>query len=254
VFEDPLALAILGEKAGHLKSQLNAFDTPSARHLRAFVAARSRCAEDELTASIARGATQYVILGAGLDTYAYRNAHSDLRVFEVDYPATQDWKRTRLEAESVAIPPRLTYVPTNFEEQTLSSALESSGFERDKVSFFSWLGVTPYLTPASAIATLGFIGSLPKGSGVVFDYAVERSSLNSEEQMAMDALASRVARAGEPFRLFLNPRALERMLGAAGFREVEDLGPAEINARYFEDRSDGLGVAAGLAHFVNARI
>ena len=254
VFEDPLALAMLGEKAGHLKSQLYVFDTPSARHLRAFVAARSRCAEDELTAAIARGAKQYVILGAGLDTYAYRNAHSQLRVFEVDYPATQVWKRRRLETERVAIPPCLTYVPTNFEEQTLSSALESSGFERDKVSFFSWLGVTPYLTAASAIATLAFIGSLPKGSGLVFDYAVERSSLNSEEQMAMDALASRVARVGEPFRLFLNPRALERMLRVAGFREVEDLGPAEIDARYFEDRSDGLRVAAGLAHFVNACI
>jgi len=254
VFEDPLAIAILGEEAGRLQSQLDRFDTPRARNLRAFVTARSRFAEDELTAAIARGATQYVILGAGLDTYAYRSAHPQLHVFEIDYSATQVWKRTRLETAGIAIPRSLTFVPTNFEEQTLCSALQSSGFQRDKVSFFSWLGVTPYLTATSAMATLAFIGSLPGGSGVVFDYAIKRSLLNSEEQMAMDALASRVARVGEPFRLFLDPRALEQMLRVAGFSEVIDLGPAEIHARYFADRTDGLTVAAGLAHLVKAPI
>jgi methyltransferase (TIGR00027 family) len=254
VFEDPIAIAILGEEAARLKSQLDRFDTAGARHIRAFVTARSRYAEDELTLAIARGATQYVILGAGLDTYAYRSTHSRLRVFEVDYPASQVWKRTQLETAGIGIPSSLAFVPANFEEQTLCSALQSSGFQRDKVSFFSWLGVTPYLTATSALATLAFIGSLPAGNGVVFDYAIERSSLNSEEQLAMDALASRVARAGEPFRLFLDPRALERMLRAAGFSEVEDLGPAEIDARFLADRTVGLRVAAGLAHLVNARI
>ena len=254
VFEDRFAIAILGEEAARLNSQLNRFDTAGARHIRAFVTVRSRYAEDELAVAIARGATQYVILGAGLDTYAYRSAHPQVRVFEVDYPAMQAWKRTRLEAAGITTPTSLTFVPTNFEEQTLCQALQSSGFQRDKVSFFSWLGVTPYLTATSALATLAFIGSLPAGSGIVFDYAIERSSMNSEEQLAMDALASRVARAGEPFRLFLDPRALERMLRAAGFSEVEDLGPAEIDARYLADRPDGLRVNAGFAHLVNARI
>jgi methyltransferase (TIGR00027 family) len=254
VFEDPLAIAILGEEAARLKSQLDKFDTAGAQHIRAFVTARSRYAEDELSVAIARGATQYVILGGGLDTYAYRSTHSQLRVFEVDYPATLAWKRTRLEAAGIGIPSSVAFVPTNFEEQTLCSALESSGFQRDRVSFFSWLGVTPYLTATSAMATLAFIGSLPTGSGVVFDYAIERSSLDSEEQMAMDALASRVGRAGDSFRLFLDSRALERMLRVAGFSEVEDLGPAEIDARYFADRADGLTVAAGLTHLVNARV
>lgn len=104
------------------------------------------------------------------------------------------------------------------------------------------------------MAALAFIGSLPAGSGVVFDYAVERSSLDSVEQMAMDALASRVASVGEPFRLFLNPRALYRMLKAAGFDQIEDLGPAEIDERYFAGRADGLRVEARLAHLVNARV
>jgi len=253
VFEDPLAVAILGEEAARLKSQLDRFDTAGARQIRAFVIAKSRYAEDELNVAIARGATQYVILGAGLDAYAYRSTHSSARVFEVDSPATLAWKQTRLEAAGIEVPSSVAFVPTNFEEQTLCSALQSSGFQRDRVSFFSWLGVTPYLTAASALATLAFIGSLPTGSAVVFDYAIERSSLDSEEPMAMDALASRVARAGESFRLFLDSRALERMLRVAGFSEVEDLGPAEIDARYFADRADGLTVKAGLARFVNAR-
>ncbi len=254
VFEDPLAMAILGEEpAARLKSGPDR-ETGGSRHIRAFMAARSRYAEDELAAAIARGATQYVVLGAGLDTYAYRNTHPRLRVFEVDHPATQAWKRNQLDAAGIAIPLSLTFVPTDFEEQSLSSALESSGFQTGEISFFSWLGVTPYLTADAAMATLAFIGSLPAGSGVVFDYAVERSSLDSVEQMAMDALASRVARAGESFRLFLDPRALNRMLMAAGFHEIEDLGPSDIDERYFAGRADGLRVAVGLAHLVNARV
>ena len=253
VFEDPLAIPILGEEpAARLRSGDR--ETGGSRHIRAFMAARSRYAEDELTVAIARGATQYVVLGAGLDTYAYRNAHSRLRVFEVDYPATQSWKRRQLECAGIAIPSSLTFVPTDFEEQSLGSALDSSGFQNGEISFFSWLGVTPYLTAEAAMATLAFIGSLPAGSGVVFDYAVERSSLDSVEQLAIDALASRVARAGEPFRLFLDPRALNRMLRAAGFHEIEDLGPSDIDERYFTGRTDGLRVSMGLAHLVNARI
>jgi methyltransferase (TIGR00027 family) len=255
VFEDPLAIAILGEElAARLKSGLDQCETGGSRHIRAFMAARSRYAEDQLTAAMARGATQYVVLGAGLDTYAYRNEHSRLFVFEVDHPATQAWKRKQLDAAGIAIPSSLTFVPTDFEEQSLGSVLQSSGFQASEVSFFSWLGGTPYLTPEAVMATLAFIGSLPSGSGVVFDYAVERSSLDFVEQMAMDALASRVARAGEPFRLFLDPRALDRMLRAAGFHEIEDLGPAETDERYFAARADGLQVAAGLAHLVHARI
>jgi methyltransferase (TIGR00027 family) len=255
VFEDPLAIAVIGDEAAEkLKLGLERLETASSRQIRAFMAARSRYAEDELTAAIERGATQYVVLGAGLDTYAYRNAYSQLRVFEVDHPATQAWKRTRLDAAKIATPSSLTFVPTDFEEQTLGSALQSSGFQSDEVSFFSWLGVTPYRTAEGAMATLAFIGSMPVGSGVVFDYAVECSSLGFAEEIAMDALASRVARAGEPFRLFIDPLALAGMLRAAGFHMIEDLGPAAIDEMYFDGRADGLRISAGLAHLVNARV
>jgi methyltransferase (TIGR00027 family) len=254
VFEDPLAIAILGQEPA---ARLESGDTSEAggsQHLRAFMAARSRYAEDELALAVAHGAIQYVVLGAGLDTFAYRNDFPGLRVYEVDHPATQTWKRKQLNEAGIPIPSSLVFVPTDFEEQSLGSVLESSGFQTSELSFFSWLGVTPYLTAEAAMATLAFIGSLPAHSGVVFDYAIERSSLDLTEQMAMDALASRVARAGEPFRLFLNPNALKRMLTVAGFHEIEDLGPAEIDHRYFSGRTDGLRVGMGLAHLVNARV
>jgi methyltransferase (TIGR00027 family) len=254
VFEDPIAIAIIGDEAAKLKERPDKFDHPSSRHVRALMAARSRFAEDEMMSAIASGASQYVIVGAGLDTYAYRTQSSRLRVFEVDHPDTQAWKRTRLQAAGIVTPGSLTFVPMDFGEETLSSALQRSGFEAGQVTFFSWLGVSPYPTADAAMATLAFIGSMPTGSGVVFDYAVSRSSLDPIEQMAMDSLASRVSEAGEPVRLFLDPRALERMLRSAGFRGIEDLGPAEIDGRYFAGRTDGLGIAPGLPHLVSARV
>lgn len=257
VFEDPLAMAVIGrDAADRLHSTPETPKDRASRHLRAFMAARSRFAEDELNAAISRGATQYVVLGAGLDTYAYRKCRptADLRVFEVDHPATQAWKQTRLAEAGIAIPSALRFVPVDFEKETLAAALEGAGFDRAQITFFSWLGVTPYLTAEATMATLVFIASLPAGSGVVFDYAVERSSLSPLEQMALDALASRVARAGEPFQLFLEPDALGAMLTAAGFHYLEDLGPLEIDARFFEHRTDGLKVGAGLAHLMSARV
>lgn len=257
VFEDPVALAIVGQQATDaLKSSPERFETGRARHMRAFMAARSRYAEDELARAIGRGARQYVLLGAGLDTFAYRNPYSssELRVFEVDHPATQAWKRGRIDAAGIAIPDSAIFVPMDFERDTLSSALEGSGFHRGEIAFFSWLGVTQYLTAEAAMATLRFIASMPPGSGVVFDYAVERAGLNPQQQAAMDDLASRVARAGEPFQLFFEPSALAETLRGMGFGEIEDLGPGEIHTRYFSGRTDGLGVRAGLAHLMSARV
>ena len=207
-----------------------------------FIAARSRYVKDELAAAMARGATQYVVLGVGVDTFDYCGADSRLRTFVVDYPDAHSGE--------VAFPASVTFVPTDFERQPLGSALGNAGFADAEISFFSWLGVTPYPTAEAALAALSFIGSRPEGSSVVFDYAVERSSHDSVWRMAMDAFASRFARAGEPSRLFLDSRALNVMLRAAGFQEIEDLGPADIDRRYFT----GQAGAAGFAHLVNARV
>jgi methyltransferase (TIGR00027 family) len=262
VFDDPLAVAIAGGEISVTPGSLSL----EMRYSRALMAARSRHAEDALNAAMAGGAAQYVILGAGLDTYAYRNRNINLRVFEVDHPATQTWKRTRLDAAGIAIPPSLAFVPSDFEERTLPSALAGAGFQAREVSFFSWLGFSPYPSAQATLATLAFIGSLPAGSGVAFDYAVRRSlfdpaldsapvpTLDAGEETAMDALASRLAAQGEPLRLFVDSRALHKLLRSAGFHEVEDLGPPEIDKRYFSNRADGLRVPPGLAHLVTARV
>jgi methyltransferase (TIGR00027 family) len=250
VFHDPLAIAMAGGETGI---------PPGSRSLerrsqRALVAARSRHAEEELNAAMARGASQYVILGAGLDTYAYRNPNPNLRVFEVDHPATQTWKRSRLDAAGITIPASLAFVPTYFEAGTLPSALQGAGFQAREVSFFSWLGVAPYASAQATLGTLAFIGSLPTGSGVVFDYAVRRASFDPLDETAMDALASKFADEGESPELFVDSQALDKLLRSAGFHVVEDLSPAEIDKRYFSDRTDGLRISPGLAHLVTARV
>ncbi len=255
VFNDPLALTILGPDAvRELNADPSRFDT--APRLRAFVAVRSRYAEDELAAAVNRGVREYVVLGAGLDTFAYRNLYADagLRVFEVDHPATQVWKRERVEAAGIAVPESLTFVPVDFENRTLADALAQAGFSSEQPALFAWLGVIPYLTAEAARATLAFIGGLPANSGVVFDYAVPPDSMGADARAAFDLLAARVARAGEPFRLFFEPADLAAMLSDMGFHHIQDLDAAEIDRLYFRDRADGLSVAGGLGRLVSARV
>jgi len=245
VLDDPLAVRILGNGAGIERSLDN---------LRAFVAVRSRFAEDELAQAVARGVKQCVVLGAGLDTFAYRNPHAGVRVIEVDHPATQGWKRDLLAAASIAIPDSLSFVAVDFAKQSLSEELARSGFRCGDAAFFSWLGVVPYLTREAAFGTLRWIASLAQGSGVVFDYAVARSELGFLEKAALDALSHRVARAGEPFQLFFEPAELAAALGGLGFHYLEDLGCQEINARYLANRKDGLKVRGNLGRLMSARV
>jgi methyltransferase (TIGR00027 family) len=252
VLDDPLALLIIGtDAAEELRSNPKEGHAFS-RAFRAFMAARSRYAEDELSRAVAHGVRQYVVLGAGLDTFAYRNPHPGLRVFEVDHPATQIWKREQLQAAGIAIPPSLIFVPVDFEQQTLADGLGQSGFKAETAAFFSWLGVTPYLTREACMATLGFIAKMPVGSGVVFDFAVDRSLLKWGQRMALDALSRRVARYGEPFQLFFDPGKLRDELNGMGFSRTELLQGEQINARYFKDREDGLLVRGGLGHLMGA--
>jgi methyltransferase (TIGR00027 family) len=253
VLEDPLALAIVGATAEELRSSPKS-QGRLARAMRAFMAVRSRYAEDELARAVASGARQYVVLGAGLDTFAYRNPFPELRVYEVDHPATQGWKRRRLEEGRIAIPESMTFAPVDFENQTLIDGLARAGFEADQTAFFSWLGVVPYLTRSAAMETFRFIGSLPAGSGVVFDYALPPEALNLVQRLALKALADRVAAAGEPFRTFFEPAALMSELRPMGFHSFEDLATKEINARYFGGRSDGLRVSGGIGRLMKAGV
>jgi methyltransferase (TIGR00027 family) len=252
VFEDPVALRIIGKNAAAELSGSRASTSGPSSYLRAFLVARSCFAEEHLVMAVKRGVKQYVVLGAGLDTFAYRNPFEKLQVFEVDYPATQAWKRKLLEAEGITIPATLTFAPVDFEKDTLAAGLAHAGFKVDEPAFFSWLGVTPYLVEETVMAALRWIASACKQNGVAFDYAVPRASLNFLNRIAFDALAARVAAAGEPFVGFFDPKKLAQELRAMGFNEIEDLNGDQINARYFAGRSDGLRVARGMARLLCA--
>ena len=257
IFNDPLALRVLGLDNVSTPDQKQNWldDSQLSRVLRASLAARSRYAEDELHAAIKQGVEQYVVLGAGLDTFAYRNPYPQevLHVFEVDHPATQAWKRSLLEKASIPIPKTLSFSPVDFETQTLEEGLQRTGFDTSKGAFFSWLGVTMYLTSDAISATLGFVASLPVGSSIVFDYMISPSLLNPTARKVFDGLAHRVAQAGEPFRTFFDPFSIKTTLLDRGFGHIEDLGPEGMDARYFQGRTDSLRVGK-LAHVINARV
>lgn len=254
VFTDPLALKIIGDEAA---SELRAGRDPRAmtqsQGLRLFIATRSRFTEDCLAEAMARGVRQYVLLGAGLDTFAYRAPREGLQVFEVDHPATQGWKRERLQEISVAAPDWVTYAPVDFEHETIREGLARAGFYFTKPSMFAWLGVTPYLTNEAVMSTLSFIASLAKGSEVVFDYAEPADKYSGEIRAHFEAMAARVAAAGEPFRSFYEAEALTRDLKALGFSLAEDWDANALNTRYFANRADGLKLR-GRGHLMRARV
>jgi methyltransferase (TIGR00027 family) len=204
------------------------------------MAARSRYAEDRLAEAVAQGVTQYVVLGAGLDTFAYRNPFPALRVFEVDFPATQVWKRTMLEQAAIALPSNLVFVALDFEHQTLAEGLAQAGLDFQKPAFFGWLGVVPYLTLEAFRSTASVVAQMPAGSAVTFDYAVDPERLSPIGRVAFDRLAERVAAAGEPFRLFFTPETLDAELRRAGLQRIEQVDSGRLNDLYFNNRADGL--------------
>jgi methyltransferase (TIGR00027 family) len=251
VLHDPIAVPILGDAyAEELHRTPTRPDRPFSVSLRAFLVARSRYAEDNLARAVSEGVAQYVLLGAGLDTFAHRNPYPHLRVFEVDHPATQQWKRELLETGDLPAPANLTYVPVDFERQSLPEQLHSAGFDPLHPTLFAWLGVVPYLTLEAFRSTIHFTAAQPPGSGVVFDYSQPRSALPFRERLAHDSLASRVKLAGEPFQLFFTPSQIASELTA--FRTVEDLGSAEINARFFSGRTDSLKILGSAGRLLSA--
>lgn len=254
VFTDPLALKIIGPEA---EAELRAGADPHTElpraGLRAFIAARSRFSEDTLAEAVGEGVRQYVLLGAGLDTFAYRAAKTfpGLRVFEVDHPATQGWKRERLAEAGITAPDVLTYAPVNFETETLSVGLARAGFDAKAPAVFAWLGVVPYLTHDAIMATLRFIATLPRGTRVVFDYAEPPSARDGAGRAAHEAMAARVAASGEPFRSFFMADDLKREVAALGFSKVDDFDAAALNPRYFADRGDDFRLRGG-GHLMRA--
>lgn len=251
IFRDPFAARILDDETRAGLDEIAA--DPSLRPMRLFIAARSRFSEGSLAACVARGVRQVVVLGAGLDTFSLRNPHAGLgvRVFEVDHPATQGWKRERLKQAGLAIPASLTFAPVDFERQRLSDELVAAGFRADRPAFFQWLGVVPYLTRETVALTLEFIAGVPE-SEVVFDYAEPLENYPVERRANVMAIAARAAARGEPWLSLFDPAELAEVLRDKGFGIVEDLGMAAIADRFYGDLKKDIRIGPG-AHIVRAQ-
>ncbi|MFE3025379.1 class I SAM-dependent methyltransferase [Nocardia tengchongensis] len=247
ILTDPLAARLLGVTVDELAEfgrpaedggadprilRLGVSDRPR----RLFFAARARFAEDRVADAVAAGVRQVVILGAGLDTFAYRNPHPGLRVFEVDHPATQAWKHQRLAASGIDQPERLTFVPVDFETDTLAPRLAAAGFSRTDPAVFVWLGVVFYLTPDAARTTLEYIAGQSEPVEVIFDYL--RSADTDEDRAQLQARAHRAAAVGEPWFSYFTPDDLAAQLRALGFTDIEDHSAADLIAGYLDGSTE----------------
>jgi methyltransferase (TIGR00027 family) len=254
VLDDPLALRILGAAdAAVVQADLSSYQDPFSKGLRTSLVVRSRLAEDEWASAFARGVQQCVILGAGLDTFAYRCQHTEGRFYEVDLPSTQMWKQECLREAGIAVPDSLIYVPIDFESSTLSQGLSSAGFEVGQPAFFIWLGVTMYLEESAVLDTLRFIASCAEGSGVVFDYVVPANSLPLLLRAPNEMMAKYLADRGEPWKCYFEPAALENKMSTLGFRQLHNFTPTQLNQRYLPDRQDGLQLG-GLTRLMHAQV
>ena len=222
---------------------------------RAVMIMRSRYTEDALSQAIANGITRYVILGAGLDSFAWRHPQlaSRVEVVEVDHPSSQQCKRRRLHELGIDQPPNLKLLPIDFETQTLLGGFRDGGYPLDKPAFFSWLGVTQYLTRETVLDTCKQVATLGSGTEISFMFVVQQSLLAHGDQRSLAMAAAAAAARGEPWLTFFEPDELTWQLHELGLTRVEHFSPEEANIRYFAGRRDGLHVP-GVEHVMLARV
>ncbi len=248
VLSDPMALPLLGAATeAALRNDPFALNDPLSRGLRGALVARSRFVEDELARCVAAGVRQYLVVGAGLDTFAYRNPYRDegLRVFEVDHPGTQRWKQRLLAEAGISAPASLTFVPADLEHDDLGNALRQAGFHADQAACVSWMGVTMYLTAEAVASTCRTVAGFAAGSRLCFDYRVPVTLLNPVERVINETIQQRAAALGEPWLSTFDPAHLQRQLIDLGFSAADSATPEDLNARYFARRKDGLRTGAG---------
>jgi methyltransferase (TIGR00027 family) len=243
ILRDNFALPLSGVSEEEAEARRAAFP----HHTTAGWVLRSRYAEDRLAAARPR-LSQYVILGAGLDSYALRHAADlkDLTVFEVDDPPMQVWKQARLEALGLAVPPQLRFTPCDFEHSSIANALAVAGFVPEAPAFISWLGVTQYLSVTSTSDTLRWAAGCPPRSEIVLTFVVPGPEAERERAL----LATRM---NVDFTTFFTPDQMTDVLRQAGFREIEHFTPEQADSVYFRGRSDGLR-APTLERLVSATV
>jgi methyltransferase (TIGR00027 family) len=251
ILDDPFAMRILREDEKDVLQFANKHPVASIGRL--LTAARSRIAEDALAGAVERGVRQVVLLGAGLDTFALRNPHValEIRIYEVDHPATQGWKRERLAEAEIEVPRGLIFVAVDFEQDDVGEKLVAAGFEEGAPAFFTWLGVVPYLTEEAIDRALEYMASLPHAE-VVFDYMEPPEAFSEELRQIEKARAEQLAKMGERSDSRFEPAEIAAILGAHGFDAIADIDFEEIASR-FGSAVQGLAPGHAGVHVVHAK-
>ena len=245
ILDDPLAVTLMGTDTEELiEADLERQQSNYLRNARTFAVLRGRYIDDELSAALDRGIRQYVILGAGLDTTPYRPAHAgrELATFEVDHPDTQRWKLEKLHQADIRIPSNLKHVTIDFEHQSLDDELAASGFAFDVPTFFSWLGVTYYLTPESVFETFRFVAKMPPASQIAFDFTLADSELDAAGLAGYARISRHLEKYGEPWLARFAPDKLADDLRDLGFSQIAYFSQEMAWERYLKNRKDGLSL------------
>jgi len=251
ILNDPFAMKILGEDEKDVLQFAN--EHPLASIGRLLATARSRIAEDALSEAVEREIRQIVILGAGLDTFALRNPHGarQIRIYEVDHPATQAWKRQRLVEMHIALPPSLILVPVDFERDDLRENLVGAGFQQNSPAFFTWLGVVPYLTQEAIGSTLDYMASI-QNSEVVFDYMEPSEAFSENIRGYVTERTEQQEKTDERWVSRFEPAGIAAILRSHGFCDIEDINFQEIASR-FGRAVRGLAPGQAGLHVVHAK-
>ncbi|MGF9825591.1 class I SAM-dependent methyltransferase [Brevibacillus agri] len=223
-------------------------DPQFSRSFRASIVARARFVEDLVSEQADQGVTQYVILGAGLDTFAQRRPEiaANIRVFEIDQPETQAWKRQRLLDLGFGIPEWLRFVPVDFEaDQSWLEQLKAAGFDPSRPAVVASTGVTQYLTKDAIAATLRQVATLEPGSTLAMTFLLPMEATAPEVRSGFATSAKGARASGSPFISFFTPPEMLALARAAGFREVQHVSASELDQRYFSGRADGLRLPSG---------
>jgi methyltransferase (TIGR00027 family) len=241
ILDDPLAVDLVeGSSRDQILAQPVEERLPE--WFRSIFVLRSRFTEDSLAEAVAHGVKQYVLLGAGMDTFAYRQPAwaAAIRVIEVDHPESQAFKRETLSKKGIRVPANVEFCPIDFEQTSLTEGLAKSSLDRSAAAFFSWLGVTQYLTRPAIDATLQFIAAMPNGSELVTEFILPPDQWSSDEQPFLKVVVEAVKELGEPWLTYFTSQELSNHLRATGFSQIRTLTPEEASARYFFNRCDGL--------------
>lgn len=243
VIDDPVAVGLVeGSRAEELLACADDFRSPIQCLARSLFIMRSRFAEDELYEAVRAGAGQYILLGAGLDTFAYRQPEWArwVRIIEVDHPASQARKQDYLRGAGIEIGQNVHFCPLDFEATKLSQGLATCGFDPQVPTFLSWLGVTQYLQLAAITRTLLDIQAFARGSRMVFSFIVADTDLDGVDAQAVQFFSQLAAARGEPWMTRFEPERLQQRLLDLGFAEVRSIDPGELERRYFAGREDQL--------------